>query len=126
MARSADPNQKKAYSVDSRWRVSYQRIAVNLRTLSSRGLEALIRSTRVELRKLNRTEELYVIEFILEHTSIYLHEVSRTERVFWFSSLTFDHLQAVKEIWSYSEDQTGGKATLQCTERGIYGPNILI
>ncbi len=96
MARSAEPNRKKAYSVDLRWRVVYQRIAVNLpfkdiaanlniaistayRTYSiferTGTVDPQERSTRVELRKLDRAEELYVIGFILEHASIYLHEV---------------------------------------------------
>ena len=99
MARSAEPYRKKAYSVDLRWRVVYQRIAINLpfndiaRNLNiatstayrtymlfeiTGQVDPVDRSSgREELRKLDRSGELYtyVIGFVLENPSIYLHEV---------------------------------------------------
>ncbi len=82
MAKSAEPNRKKAYSVDLRWRIVYQRIAINLpwkdiaknlnialstahRTYSiferTGTVDPQERTTRMELRKLDRVQELYVI-----------------------------------------------------------------
>lgn len=97
LARSAEPYRKKAYSVDLRWRVVYQRIAINLpfddfaKNLNIAASTAhrtymLFERTgevdpvdsssgREELRKLDRSGELYVIGLILENPSIYLHEV---------------------------------------------------
>jgi len=97
MARSAEPYRKKAYSVDLRWRVVYQRIAINLpfndiaknlniaASTAHRTYMLFERTGKVdpvdsssgreELRKLDRSGELYVIGLILENPSIYLHEV---------------------------------------------------
>ena len=97
MAVSAEPCRKKAYSVDLRWRIVYQRIAINLpftdiaknlnvavstayrtyRIFERTGkVDPLDRSSgREELRKLDRSSELYVVGFILDNPSIYLHEV---------------------------------------------------
>ena len=87
MARSAEPYKKKAYSVDLRWRVVYQRIAINLpfndiaRNLNiatstayrtymlferTGQVDPVDRSSgREELQKLDRSGELYVIGFVL-------------------------------------------------------------
>ena len=97
MALSAEPCRKKAYSVDIRWRIVYQRIATNLPFASiaknlniavstayrtyllferTGSVDPLDRSSgREELRKLDRSSELYIVGLVLENPSIYLHEV---------------------------------------------------
>ena len=92
MARLTEPCRRKAYSVDLRWRVVYQRIAINLpfkdiaanlniATSTAYRTYMLFERTekvepkdsssgREELRKLDRREELYVI---LDSPSVYLH-----------------------------------------------------
>ena len=89
MAVSAEPCRK-AYSVDLRCRIVYQRIAINLpftdiaknlnvafstayrtyRIFGTGKVDPLDRSSgREELRKLDRSSELYVVGFILDNPS---------------------------------------------------------
>ncbi len=99
MAVSAEPSRKKAYSPDLRWRIVYQRIAMQLpydtiahnvnvavstvqRTY--KHFEAtgevdpqLCDKPRYDLRALDSTSELYIIGLVLENPSIYLDEVCR-------------------------------------------------
>ena len=93
---SAEPNRKKAYSADLRWRIVYQRIAMNLpfykiaRNLNiaasiahriyqvfeqTGGVDSNERLERPEKRALDDQAELHVIGFVIENPSVYLSEV---------------------------------------------------
>ena len=93
---SAEPSRKKAYSSDLRWRVVYQRIAMNLpfyriaRNLNiacstanriyrhfeqTGGIDPVQRLVRREIRALDVHVELHVIGFVIENPSVYLSEV---------------------------------------------------
>jgi transposase len=93
---SAEPARKKAYSVDVRWRVVYQRIGMALpfykiaknlsiatstahrlfqKFASSGDVRAVQRSCRPELRALDEHSELIIIGLILESPTLYLDEV---------------------------------------------------
>ncbi len=96
---SAEPARKKAYSPDLRWRIIYQRIAMefsydkiahNLNVAIStvhrtyRHFEATgevdsqpCDPPRYDLRVLDPTSELYIIGLVLENPSIYLDEICR-------------------------------------------------
>ena len=101
MKMSAEPSRKKAYSPDVRWRIVYQRIAMNLqfykiaRNLNiatstahrtydlfekTGGVDCVERLERHEMRALDRQTELYVIGFVLDNPSVYLIEVCYTLR----------------------------------------------
>lgn len=94
---SAEPNRKKAYQPDLRWRIVYQRaalhhsfchIATSLniaastvhRTFSSfdkSGSVAPSRISRKHLWKLSESSELFVVGVILNNPTMYLGEVCR-------------------------------------------------
>ena len=96
---SAEPYRKKAYSADIRWRIVYQRIAMNLsyykiaRNLNiaastahrinqlfeqTGSVDAVKRLKRPEMRALGVQTELHVIGFVIENPSVYLAEVCYT------------------------------------------------
>ena len=93
---SAEPSRKKAYSVDLRWRIIYQRlgmelpfskIARNLNIATSTAhltykkfeangdVQAKKQRQRPEVRALDEHSELLVIALILENPTLYLDEV---------------------------------------------------
>ena len=95
---SAEPARKKAYSVDLRWRIVYQRIgmalpfykiAKNLSIATSTAhriytkfettgdVQAVQRRYRPEMRALEEHSELIVIGLILESPTLYLDELIR-------------------------------------------------
>ena len=95
---SAEPGRKRAYSVDIRWRVVYQRIGMELRfhEIANRlniatstahriyqqfectgNVEPMQRKARPQLRALNEHDELLVIGIIMENPTLYLEEVSK-------------------------------------------------
>ena len=90
---SAEPGRKKAYDIDLRWRVVYQRIgmnltyekiATNLNIAVSTAYSIFMRfqltgevhpvqnNKRREMRKLDVHEELYTIGMVLDRPSMYL------------------------------------------------------
>ena len=93
---SAEPSRKKSYSTDLRWRIVYQRIAMNLpfykiaRNLNiaastanriyhlfeqTGGVDPVQRLERHEIRAVDMHTELHVIDFVIENPSVYLNEV---------------------------------------------------
>ena len=93
---SAEPNRKKAYTSDIRWRIVYQRMAMGLcfadiaknlniatstacRTYhqfeSTGEIQAIRHDSRPDLRVLNEHSELILIGIILNEPSIYLEEL---------------------------------------------------
>ena len=93
---SAEPARKKAYNIDLRWRIVYQRIGMNLifdkiarnlniATSTAHRIYHLFESTnsvsptpprrRPEVRALSQSAEIYVIGVVLENPSMFLHEV---------------------------------------------------
>ena len=95
---SAEPGRKRAYSVDIRWRVVYQRIGMELRfhEIANRlniatstahriyqqfertgNVEPMQRKARPELRALDEHDELLVIGIIMENPTLYFDEVSK-------------------------------------------------
>ncbi len=93
---SAEPSRKKAYGIDLRWRMVYQRIAMNLRLQKfARNLNVALstvhrvckqfkqtgsvvprcRSERDELRKFDEHTELYIVGLVLPRPSMYLREI---------------------------------------------------
>ena len=93
---SAEPSRKKSYSADLRWRIVYQRIAMNLpfykiaRNLNiaastanriyqlfeqTGGVDPVQRLERHEIRAVDMHTELHVIGFVIENPSVYLSEV---------------------------------------------------
>ncbi len=97
MAVSAEPGRKKAYSSDLRWRMVYQRIAMELPLEDiARKLNVAVSTVhrtyelfettgkvepqpcekpRYDLRALDPSSELYIIGLVLENPSMYLDEV---------------------------------------------------
>ena len=95
---SAEPGRKRAYSVDIRWRVVYQRIGMelhfhkianrlNIATSTAHriyqqfkrtgSVEPVRRKARPELRALDEHDELLVIGIIMENPTLYLEEVCK-------------------------------------------------
>ena len=93
---SAEPGRKKAYGIDLRWRVVYQRIGMNLtydkiatnlniaastaysiftRFQQTGKVDPVLSEQRRELRKLSVHEEIYTVGMVLEDPSMYLSEV---------------------------------------------------
>ena len=93
---TAEPSRKKAYDVDLRWRIVYQRIAknltferiarnLNISTATAHRIYALFQSTgdvekkrrqgRSSLGSLPDRAELYVVGLVLEKTSSYINEM---------------------------------------------------
>ena len=93
---SAEPGRKAPYSADLRWRVVYQRIALNLplysiaknlniATSTAHRVYQLFKRTgcvdhvkrleRRDIRALNVHTELHVLGFVLENPAVYLPEV---------------------------------------------------
>ena len=93
---SAEPGRKKAYSIDLRWRVVYQRIGMNLSfpKIAERmniaistvyriyahfeqtgEVEPLPPTARCDSRKLDEHGELYIIGLVMDNPSMYLAEV---------------------------------------------------
>ena len=93
---SAEPGRKTAYSNDLRWRIVYQRIAMNLplvkiaqnlnvavstvhriyRLFEESGtVDPLSPQKRLDCRRLDLRSELYVVGVILENPSMYLGEL---------------------------------------------------
>ena len=98
MSQSAEPSRKKAYSNDLRWRIVYQRIAMNLsfqkvadnlnvststahrifsRFMQTSQVDPATCSSREDLRKLDEQSELHVIGLVLEAPALYLGEVCK-------------------------------------------------
>lgn len=97
MAVSAEPSRKKAYSPDLRWRMVFQRIAMELPYEKiAQNLNVAVSTVhrtykhfevtgevdpqpcdepRYDLRALDPARELYIIGLVLENPSIYLDEV---------------------------------------------------
>ena len=95
---SAEPGRKRAYSVDIRWRVVYQRIGMelhfheianrlNIATSTAHRIyqqfartgdvEPARRKARPELRALDEHNELLVIGIIMENPTVYLEEICK-------------------------------------------------
>ena len=93
---SAEPGRKKSYFADLRWRIVYQRIAMNLpfykiaRNLNiaastanriyqlfeqTGGVDPVQTLERHEIRAVDMHTELHVIGFVIENPSVYLSEV---------------------------------------------------
>ena len=104
MATSAEPRRKRAYSADIRWRVVYQRIALdlpfykiaeNLNIASStahRTYQLFLQTGQVEtmqvhqqsdLRRLSEPTELHVVGLELESPATYLSEVCQSVKELW-------------------------------------------
>ncbi len=96
MATSAEPARKRAYSSDLRWRIVYQRIALNrsferiaknlniARATAHRTFKIFERTGEVNAspcgspdRALDTVGELHLIGFILDNPSLYLSELCR-------------------------------------------------
>jgi len=98
---SAEPGRKKAYSIDLRWRVVYQRIGMNLSfpKIAERmniaistvyriyahfeqtgEVEPLPQTARSDSRKLDEHGELYIIGLVMDNPSMYLAEVCQAIR----------------------------------------------
>ena len=94
----AEPGRKRAYSVDIRWRVVYQRIGMelhfheianrlNIATSTAHRIyqqfartgdvEPARRKARPELRALDEHNELLVIGIIMENPTVYLEEICK-------------------------------------------------
>ena len=93
---SAEPNRKKAYQADLRWRIVYQKIGMNLsyqqiatnlniaastahRTYSlfvqTGNVDPAPHSRREEQHKLDERSELYVVGIVLNNSAMYLEEI---------------------------------------------------
>jgi len=140
LARSAEP-----YSVDLRWRVVYQRIAINLpfddiaKNLNIAASIQLIMymlfertgkvdpvdssSGREELRKLDRIRELYVIGLILENPSIYLHEVCQELKECFDFAISSSTICTLLKRYGVTCKKIRQVAKQHC-ERCFHGPNI--
>ena len=102
MSRSAEPGRKKAYSVDIRWRVVYQRIGLdlhfsaiakrlNLATSTAHriyqqfeqtgGVEPVHHRFRPDLRALDEQTELAIIGLIMETPTLYLEELCKEVQI---------------------------------------------
>ena len=96
MSMSAEPGRKKAYSIDLRWRIVYQRIGMNFtyerigknlnismstahRTykifLTTGNVDPVLCTRRAQLRKLDERSELCVIGLVFARPSLYLGEL---------------------------------------------------
>lgn len=94
MSSSAEPGRKKAYAIDLRWRIIYQRLAqelpyqtiarnLNIATSTVHRLCALFDATgdvqpsnnRPDMKKLDTHTQLYIVGLILDNPSLYLAEV---------------------------------------------------
>ena len=94
----AEPSRKKAYSQDIRWRVVYQRIALNLtfakigrncniaactahRTFSyfvqTGSVGPAMQVNRQHCRTLSKREELYFVGLVFERGSLYLYDICK-------------------------------------------------
>ena len=105
MALSAEPGRKRAYNRDLRWRIVYQRIAMNLKFVEiATNLNVAISTAHrtyqlfeltgdvsaseapcqkryhTTLRKLGQQEEIYVIGAVLANSTLYMHEVCQEIR----------------------------------------------
>ena len=95
---SAEPGRKRAYSIDIRWRVVYQRIGMelhfydiarrlNIATSTAHriynqfqrtgNVEPVCRKVRPEMRVLDSSQELLVIGVIMENPTVYLDEICK-------------------------------------------------
>ena len=104
---SAEPNRKKAYTADIRWRIVYQRMALELsftdiaknlniarstayRTYqqfeSTGEIQPISHGSRQDLRAIDEDSELIVVGIILNEPSLYLEELCK--RVFELTSTT--------------------------------------
>ena len=98
MSQSAEPSRKKAYGNDLRWRIVYQRIAMNFsfqkvadnlnvststahrifsRFMQTSQVDPATCSSREDLRKLDEQSGLHVIGLVLEAPALYLGEVCK-------------------------------------------------
>ncbi len=96
---SAEPGGRKAYSVDIRWRIVYQRIGMNLKlqaiarnlnvsTATCYRICSLFKRTgdvqplpvqkrRTDMRKLDPRNELFVVGLVMSNPCLYLAEIGR-------------------------------------------------
>ncbi len=96
MSRSAEPNRRAPYSNDLRWRIVWQRIALDLgfqdiaRNLNAYNIFKLFETTgEVDHKKLPQRErkldshhELYIIGFVLHFPALQLSElVDKVEEI---------------------------------------------
>ena len=105
MALSAEPGRKRAYDRDLRWRIVYQRIAMNLKFIEiatnlnvavstahrtfqlfeetgdvSASKDCCKKRYDTSQRKIGQQEELFVIGAILANPALYMHEVCQEIR----------------------------------------------
>ena len=96
MSFSAEPGRRKAYQSDMRWRIVYQKIALNynycniarhlnILTTTAHRVYTIFKETgnvapknASPRRKLDSAQELFVIMTILENPSMFLDEVCRS------------------------------------------------
>ena len=125
---SAEPGRKTAYSNDLRWRIVYQRIAVNLplvkiaqnlnvgvstvyriyRLFEESGtVDPLSPQKRLDCRRLDLRSELYVVGVILESPSMYLGELCiEIMHVFGIEISPKYCVQDTEKIWTHEKEDS--------------------
>ena len=128
---SAEPGRKTAYSNDLRWRIVYQRIAMNLpfvkiaqnlnvavstvhriyRLFEESGtVDPLSPRKRLDCRRLDLRSELHVVGVILENPSMYLGELClEVMQVFGIEISPSTVCRTLKRyglIWTHEEEDS--------------------
>jgi transposase len=129
---SAEPNRKKAYSPDIRWRVVYQRLGMGLsyskistnlnialstahRTFSlfertGREDPSKDADSRVEMKILGCQGELYVLELILDSPTLFLGEIVQLIKhdLGYDVSASTVCMQATEKTWPNTQENSSG------------------